>query len=153
MKIIRTKRVFKGKYLNVEETSFVSKQGVKRTWEYITRDNPFPFVSVFALTKDKKVILEKNYRVPVQDQVLELPAGINDVEGETEQEAVARELFEETGYRSEKMIPVVQYTINAGRSTEIGSFYFAPDAVFVGGERRRRHRRNRNYQSPVKRSG
>ena len=133
MKIIKTKTVFKGNYLDVKETSFVSQDGEKGTWEYVDRHYLFPFVVIFALTKDKEVILEKSYRAPVQDWVLELPAGINDVPGETGQQAAARELFEETGYRSEKMISIVQYTINPSTSTETGSFYFAPDAVFVGG--------------------
>ncbi len=133
MKIIETKTVFQGKYLKVKESHFISESGIKGVWEYIEKKPAIPFVTIFALTKDKEVLLENIYRVPFQQQVLELPSGMNDVEGESEAKAAKRELFEETGYQAKKMIPVFKYSISPGTSTQEGSFYFAPDAVYVGG--------------------
>lgn len=133
MKIIKTETIFQGKYLKVKEAHFISDSGAKGVWEYIEKGSSVPFVAVFALTKDKEVLLEKIYRVPFQQQVLELPSGMNDIEGEGEAEAAARELFEETGYQAKTIIPVFKYSVSPATSTHEGSFYFAPDVDYIGG--------------------
>ncbi|MCK5044660.1 NUDIX hydrolase [Candidatus Parcubacteria bacterium] len=135
MKIIGTKTVFQGEYLKVKETHFISESGVKGTWEYIEKGSGIPFVVIFALTRDKEVLLEKIYRVPFQEQVLELPSGMNDMEGESEVKAAKRELFEETGYQAKTIIPVFKCSVSPATSTHEGSFYFAPDVEYVGGNR------------------
>lgn len=55
-------------------------------------------VCVLALTKDKKVILAKQFRPGPNKILSELPGGIIE-KGETPAKAMARELLEETGYR------------------------------------------------------
>jgi 8-oxo-dGTP pyrophosphatase MutT (NUDIX family) len=47
-----------------------------------------------------EVVLQKQYRPPLDKIVIELPAGLVD-EGETAEEAAVRELREETGYVAE----------------------------------------------------
>ena len=55
--------------------------------------------AVLAFTDDGKVVLTRQYRHPIRQSVLELPAGVVE-SGETPAEAAARELAEETGYRA-----------------------------------------------------
>lgn len=55
------------------------------------------WVNAVALTEDNKIILVKQYRHAVGDVSLEIPGGVMDA-GETPEEAVKRELLEETGY-------------------------------------------------------
>lgn len=47
-----------------------------------------------------EIILQKQYRPPVDKVVIEVPAGLID-EGETAEQAAVRELREETGYVGE----------------------------------------------------
>jgi ADP-ribose pyrophosphatase len=54
-------------------------------------------VAAFATTAAGEVVLIEQWREPVGCVVLELPAGIVDP-GETPEQAVVRELLEETGY-------------------------------------------------------
>ena len=55
-------------------------------------------VCVLALTKDKKVILTRQFRPGPNKILLELPGGMID-KGESPIKAMARELLEETGYQ------------------------------------------------------
>lgn len=60
-------------------------------------------VQVFALTKDGKVILVKQYRPGADREEIELPGGRID-EGESKENAAYRELKEETGYSAENVL-------------------------------------------------
>jgi ADP-ribose pyrophosphatase len=56
--------------------------------------------AVVAITPDREVLLVRQFREAVRRELLEIPAGIFDVEGEGAEQCAARELLEETGYRA-----------------------------------------------------
>ena len=59
----------------------------------------FPgWVSALALTEDGKVILERQYRHGIGETAFELPGGCVDDTDKSPEDAIARELMEETGY-------------------------------------------------------
>ena len=68
-------------------------------------------IMVFALTKNREVVLIKQYRHGIQKAILELPGGSVD-EGESPRDAAKRELMEETGYGSDMFIEVGQGSPN-----------------------------------------
>jgi 8-oxo-dGTP pyrophosphatase MutT (NUDIX family) len=55
-------------------------------------------VAVVAITADSHVVLVSQYRATFDSFVLELPAGMRDVDGEPPSLTAARELKEETGF-------------------------------------------------------
>jgi ADP-ribose pyrophosphatase len=55
--------------------------------------------AVVALTPEGDVLLVRQFRQAVRQELIEIPAGIFDVEGEDAAGCAVRELLEETGYR------------------------------------------------------
>lgn len=88
-------------------------------------------VMVFALTRDRQVVLIRQYRHGVQDVILEFPGGSVD-QGETPLEAARRELMEETGYASEKFIALGQVSPNPAIYRNQLHIFLALDVEFSG---------------------
>jgi ADP-ribose pyrophosphatase len=81
-------------------------------WEFARRVRARGAVFVLAVTDARELLLVEQYRVPVGERTLELPAGIyGDEEShadETPEQCALRELEEETGYRG-KVAKVLLY--------------------------------------------
>lgn len=72
--------------------------------------------NVLPLTTDGRVVLIKQFRFGSQEVSLELPGGVVD-DGETPEEAVRRELEEETGYRAGRLVKLGTYHSNPAHFT------------------------------------
>ncbi|MDO8599362.1 MAG: NUDIX hydrolase [bacterium] len=72
--------------------------GQTHDWEAIERRDVGDVVVVFAVTPQRTVPLIEQFRPPVGTRMLELPAGLCDVAGETIDAVARRELEEETGW-------------------------------------------------------
>jgi ADP-ribose pyrophosphatase len=80
-------------------------------------------VAIVALDGDRRVVLLRQYRHPLRRRILELPAGILDVEGEEAGAAARRELAEEAGLAVDEVRHLVTFANSAGWSTETTSIY------------------------------
>ncbi len=100
-------------------------------WEYAARTNCLGAVGILPVTDNNEVILVEQYRIPLQANVIEIPAGLagDEPEFSTESmaETAARELLEETGYRAGKITPLFRGPTSPGMTTEVVSFFFASD--------------------------
>ena len=103
----------------------------KGHWEYIERINCSGVVIIIAVTNDNKLLLVEQYRIPVENRVIELPAGlagdIKNKQHEKLEEAAERELIEETGYKAKKMSIITTGPPSAGLSSEMITFIQAQD--------------------------
>lgn len=61
-------------------------------------------VAVVPVTDRATVMLVRQYRGPVDAELLEIPAGTRDVDGEPPEETAARELAEEVGVRASALV-------------------------------------------------
>ena len=113
-KIGSKKRLYKGQFTELWSTDFLDKEGKQRTWEYLQKRS---CVIVFAVTDENKVVLIKNYRVPIEKYVIETPAGLTDHEDETLEDLAKRELMEETGYVAEKFYALPPHPQEIGVSS------------------------------------
>ncbi|KAK4186418.1 NUDIX hydrolase domain-like protein [Podospora australis] len=88
--------------------TYQDPNGITRTWESAERrtrwkDSDIDAVGIVAIIENEtgpEVVLQKQYRPPLDKIVIELPAGLID-QGETAEQAAIRELKEETGYVAE----------------------------------------------------
>lgn len=80
-------------------------------------------VAVVPVTPDGRVLLLHQYRQPVGRPLIELPAGLLDVDGEDPADAAQRELIEELGMRAGTLTPLTTFWNSAGWSTERTTVY------------------------------
>jgi ADP-ribose pyrophosphatase len=82
-------------------------------------------VVVLAVDEDERVLCLRQYRHPAQRRMLELPAGLLDVEGEEPRAAAARELLEEAGLEADDWTPLVSAYSSPGITTERIHYFLA----------------------------
>jgi len=83
-------------------------------------------VAVVAVDADENVLLVKQYRKPIEKELLEIPAGGIDA-GEEPAAAVRREMQEETGYLPRKVERLGGFYSTPGYCTEYLHLYLATD--------------------------
>ena len=83
---------------------------------------------MMAVDQKKRVLLVRQFRLPVGQYLWELPAGKVD-EGETVLQAAKRELKEETGYKAKKWTKISSYYPSPGFLGEKMTIYLATDLV------------------------
>lgn len=82
-------------------------------------------VAVLPLHDDGTVTLVRQYRAPIEQDLLEIPAGLRDVDDEPLETTAARELAEETGLAAERLSPLCSFHNAAGFSDEVVHVYLA----------------------------
>lgn len=75
-------------------------------------------VAVLALDDDGQVVLIRQYRHPLGTRLLELPAGLLDIDGEDPLTAAKRELAEETGLVAAEWSVLVDVALSPGFTDE-----------------------------------
>ena len=83
-------------------------------------------VVMIAIKDDGKILMEEQFRKPLEKVLLELPAGKLEP-GEDPEKAALRELAEETGYRAGSIQHIVTYTPTCGYSNEYLYVYVCKD--------------------------
>ncbi|NEW39752.1 NUDIX hydrolase [Nocardia cyriacigeorgica] len=82
-------------------------------------------VAVAALDDDDNIVLIRQYRHPLGARLLELPAGLLDIDGEDPLDAAKRELAEETGLAAREWSVLVDVALSPGFTDEALRVYLA----------------------------
>lgn len=79
------------------------------------------------------VLMIRQFRAAVGADILEIPAGKRDVEGEPPEETARRELEEEIGYRPGRLVKLAEFYNTPGFCDEYTHLFLALDLEDLGG--------------------
>jgi len=123
MKIVSSKEVYACSLFRVTEDEAVDKVGWRIRRSVIRHNGSAVMMPVDA---KNRVLLVRQYRLPADQFLWELPAGKID-EGETALQAAKRELVEETGLRAKKWKKLALFYPSPGYVEETMTIYLATD--------------------------
>lgn len=126
--ILNSRPVWNGAFLRAEDLTVRLPNGRIAQRDVVRHPGA---VAVIALTSDGKIVLVHQYRTPLEQVTLEIPAGKLDP-GEDPEDAAARELREETGYVAGRMAYLCPVAMAPGYSDEVIHLYMAMGLTFVG---------------------
>ncbi|MDQ2649015.1 MAG: NUDIX hydrolase [Actinomycetota bacterium] len=92
-------------------------------------------VAVVPLHDDGTVTLVRQYRASLERDLVELPAGIRDVEGEPDATTAARELVEEAGLAADRLERLVEFHNSPGFCDESVAVFLATGLRAVDDDR------------------
>ncbi|MFN8249792.1 MAG: NUDIX hydrolase [Ferruginibacter sp.] len=110
-KKISSEYISRHKYFSARRDSYETADG-KTVDPYFVVELPTSAAAV-AITEDGQMILVKQYRYAVDEELLEIPGGFIDP-GELPMQAIERELLEETGYSFSSIHYLANTTANPG---------------------------------------
>lgn len=117
-------RRYAGRFVSLREDTVRGRGG--ESFDRVVVEHPGA-VGVVALDDDDRVLLLRQYRHAARRRLLELPAGILDVQGESPLDAVARELTEETDVVAADWSELIDMWTSPGVSDEFWRLYVARD--------------------------
>lgn len=118
--------VHRGFIWNVVQASFVGPDGEHFQRDIVRSPGAVAVVPIrFDAEGNPFVVLVRQYRAPFDDQVVEIPAGMRDVEGEPLETTAARELMEEAGLVAESLTPLTSFMPSAGMTDSVLHLFLA----------------------------
>ena len=119
--------IFDGKVLHVRFDNITLPNGAPATREYCHHNGA---VCVIPITDDGEVICVRQYRYPFHEDLLEIPAGKLDSPEEDPNDAVRRELREETGAVAKNITYLGKYYPSPAILDECIHMYMAEGLCF-----------------------
>jgi ADP-ribose pyrophosphatase len=118
---LSTRRVYEGRVVSLRLDTIRMANGHVTTREIIEHGAA---VAVVAVDDSRNVLLVRQYRHPIEGDLLEIPAGGVDP-GEEPASAARRELQEETGFFCDRLEHLASFYSTPGFSTELMHLYLA----------------------------
>ena len=118
---IESRRIYQGRVVGLRVDTVRLPEGHTAPREIVEHA---PCVCVVPVDAAGRVLLVRQYRKPVGETLLEVPAGGME-RGEEPLQAVARELREETGYTAARVEPLASFWTSPGFCTELMHAFLA----------------------------
>jgi len=124
-KTLSSKLIYNGRAVKLRVDTIQMPGGRETTREIVEHSD---CVAIVAVDENENVLLVRQFRKPVEKELLEIPAGGIDA-GEDPVAAVIREMQEETGYLPQKVERLGGFYSAPGYCTEYLHLYLATDLV------------------------
>lgn len=118
--------VFAGHILDVYQDTVQVPNGNVVKWDFIGHKGA---AAVVPVTEDGKILMVRQYRNALDRYTLEIPAGGLNGADEPTKDAAARELEEETGYRSEDLELLITIRTTVAFCNEKIDIYVAKNLI------------------------
>jgi ADP-ribose pyrophosphatase len=122
---LASRLVYQGRAVRLRVDTVKTSGGRETTREIVEHSD---CIAVIAVDAEEKVLLVRQFRKAVERELLEIPAGGIDP-GESPEDAVSREMREETGYLPRRVERLGGFYSAPGYSTEYLYLYLATDLV------------------------
>jgi ADP-ribose pyrophosphatase len=120
--------VYDGRLITVARARFEAPDGDRFEREIVHHPGA---VVIVPLHDDGEVTLVRQFRAAVDKELLEIPAGKRDVDGEPPEATAVRELAEEVGLRAGQLDLLARFYNSPGFSDEFSWCYLATDLTTV----------------------
>ena len=118
---VSEREIHAGRVVRLTESVFATPGGGRMTRDVVHHRGA---VAVVAVDGDEVVLL-RQYRTPVEDELLEIPAGTRDVDGEDPAGTARRELAEEAGLACESLEELGTFFNSPGFCDELSHVFLA----------------------------
>ena len=141
-RINKVKPLCETKFVSLYDVKYTNKKGEEKSWTVASRKNQETLEDIYLEGKEdkidaviicayhkteKKLVIIKEFRVPINKYIYELPAGLVDSDDENFEKAVIRELKEETGLdvvEIKKDLSSNQVYLSPGMTDESAAFVY-----------------------------
>ena len=134
--VVERRLIHRGRYLEFRVDTIERADGSRGTRDVVGHPGA---IAVLALDDDGRLLLVRQWRIPAERAMLEIPAGTLDVhDGVTEDPDVAarRELEEETGSRAGSWRKLAEFWTAPGFASELMHLYLATGLTSATGDDR-----------------
>lgn len=125
-KTLTTKYVYNGKVIDVRRDEVVVANGHKSIREVVEHSGG---VTILAINNENKILFVRQFRYPVKEVSIELPAGKLEP-NENPDNAAPRELEEETGFLAKEWIKLGYIYTSVGFCNEKLHLYLAKNLTY-----------------------
>lgn len=124
MKRINRELVHKGKIIDYYQDTIIADNGMEEVFDFIGHKGA---AAVVPVREDGKILMVRQYRNALDRETLEIPAGGREGTKEPTRDCAARELEEETGYKSDNLELLISIYTTVAFCNEKIDIYVARD--------------------------
>lgn len=126
--VVASQVVWSGRIVDMVKDHVIVVEGAEPVVrEYTRHPGAVAVVVLRGESGEEEILLERQYRHPVQASLWEIPAGLLDIPGEDPRVAAQRELAEEADMVADRWDVLVDYFTSPGGSTEPLRIFLARD--------------------------
>lgn len=125
VKRIKRELMRRGAILDIYQDTMELPDGKQEIWDFISHRKGA--AAVVPVREDGKILMVRQYRNALERETLEIPAGSRDSVTEDTRVCAARELEEETGYKSDNLTFLISLKTTVAFCDEFIDVYLARD--------------------------